>query len=250
MGELSEDQPQPGPDRIGLSEDLRRLDYEQTVQVVRMLTDVRFKLLALVPTVSAIGVVVAEGRTRADAIGIAVVGLVATIGILLYDLRNSQLYGAAMHRAKVLEQRMGLRRSNPESSDVLGGLFSERPYRLRLAGVAVWHDRGLAYVYAAAMTGWMYVLCAAALPAAGDSGSLGEALRRKVSDTASPWALATAMVAGLATGWLVHVFDHRGDRDKLRRVRWFVGSAEDPSKTPEEEVLKHANRPRLAAPPK
>ncbi|MGY1631849.1 hypothetical protein ACI784_09110 [Geodermatophilus sp. SYSU D01186] len=246
MGDLPdgpdrEADPDVGPARS--AEDLQRVDYEQTVQIVRMLTDVRFKLLALVPTVSAIGVVVAEGRSRADAIGLALVGLSATVGILVYDLRNSQLYGAAVHRAKVVEERIGLRRSNPAESDVPGGLFSERPYRLRLAGVAIWHDRGLALVYAAATTGWLYVLSAAVLPAAGE-GFASAALNEDTEQDASPWALGVAIAGGLLMCWLIHVFDYRGDRRK-RRVAWLIRSAERPE-VPHHEVLEHANRPRLA----
>jgi hypothetical protein len=166
------------------------------------------------------------------------------MGILVYDLRNSQLYGAAIHRAKVLEERMGLLRSNPERSELRGGLFSERPYRLRLAGVSIWHDRGLAFVYAAATTGWLYVLSAAAIPA-GRGGFATAALTESVSEAASLWALVVAIFGGLVIGWLVHVFDRRGDTDK-RRVRWLVRSGEVSRGLPDEVVLAHANRPRLA----
>jgi hypothetical protein len=57
MGDLPEDpkrEVDPDVESGRHAEDLQRLDYEQTVAIVRMFTDVRFKLLALVPTVSAI----------------------------------------------------------------------------------------------------------------------------------------------------------------------------------------------------
>jgi hypothetical protein len=235
------------PDPGKHAADTLRLDYEQTVGVIKMLTDVRFKLLALVPTVSAIGVVVADKRTRADAIGIALIGLIATTGILIYDLRNSQLYGAAIHRAKEIEKRLRLRRSNPGDSTVLGGLFAERSWRLRLAGVAIWHDRALAFVYAAAITGWTYVLAAAVYPIIEQCVSNGfddclseQSLATPVTSTPTPWALLIAAAAGLFTGVLVHAFDRRGDG-----TIW-VSSGVDPAKVEPELVLTHANNPQYA----
>jgi hypothetical protein len=47
---------------------------------------------------------------------IGLVGLVATLGILIYELRNSQTYVESMQRARMLEQRLELGS---------GGLLSE-----------------------------------------------------------------------------------------------------------------------------
>ncbi len=41
-----------------------RADYEQTYQQIRMLADIRFKLLALVPTLTAAAVVLATCSIR------------------------------------------------------------------------------------------------------------------------------------------------------------------------------------------
>ena len=204
--------------------DEMKLDYEQTVSVIRMLTDARFKLLALVPTVSALGVVIAKDRSLGDAIGIATIGAVATVGVLLYELRNSQLYGAAMHRAKTLEKRMSFERSNldrpisqsrKEPSDRerdwwKGGVFAERPRPLRLAVWNVKHDRALALVYAAAMTGWTYVLSSALLPIVLQGRSLST-MRLDASAEPTWLPAAVALVVGVFTWVLIKVFDRRGD---------------------------------------
>jgi hypothetical protein len=83
-------------------------------------------------------------------------GLVATAGVLLYEVRNTQVYDYALRRAKDLEARLGLvsRAGTP------GGPFTERPGRTaRVFGIATaGHDRGLALVYGAALAGWAYLV--------------------------------------------------------------------------------------------
>jgi hypothetical protein len=90
-----------------------QLDYMQTGDQIKMLTDIRFKLLAFVPPIVGAGVTLLSSKvasTAADHIligSIGVLGFMLTLGIVLYDLRNSQLYNAQVHRAKVLEQILG-----------------------------------------------------------------------------------------------------------------------------------------------
>jgi hypothetical protein len=141
-----------GPD------ELLRLDYGETTQVVRLLTDIRFKLLALVPSLAGTGVAVLSMQSSPAArFTVGLVGLAATLGIFVYELRNTQLYDAAVHRAKFLEQRLAFPSA---AGGVSGGVYSERPRRtVRLLGVMlVWHDRGLALVYGAAVAGWAYLV--------------------------------------------------------------------------------------------
>ncbi len=130
-----------------------RLDYDTTVRVILGLADVRFKLLALVPTIAAaaIAIVSKAGATPAELMALGAVGLVATLGILVYELRNTQLHDAAVARAATLEGALGLEG---------GGLFGSRPKEgFRLLGVfEISHDRGLGLVYAAALGGWTYLV--------------------------------------------------------------------------------------------
>jgi membrane protease YdiL (CAAX protease family) len=128
-----------------------RLDYEQTTQLLRTLTDIRFKLLAFVPTIAGASVgLVGHPRPAADLLGVGLLGLVATLGVVLYELRNSQIYAAALERASRLERDLGI-------ASVLG---AERPRAsLRLGGlVAVQQTVGLALVYGAALAGWSYLV--------------------------------------------------------------------------------------------
>jgi hypothetical protein len=134
-----------------------RLDYDQTTDLVRALTDVRFKLLALVPTISGVAVaVVGRSGSAGQLLAVGALGLVATTGVLLYEIRNTQVYEYALRRAKDLEARLGLvsRAGTP------GGPFTERPGRTaRVFGIAIaGHDRGLALVYGAALAGWAYLV--------------------------------------------------------------------------------------------
>jgi hypothetical protein len=76
---------------------------------MRTLVDIRLKLLAFVPTIAGASVgLVGHPRPAADLLGVGLLGLVATLGIFLYELRNSQIYDAALDRAAQLERELGL----------------------------------------------------------------------------------------------------------------------------------------------
>lgn len=114
-----------------------RLDYERTTRLLRSLIDIRFRLLAFVPTFAGASVGF-FGRTRpaAELLAVGVLGLVATLGVYLYELRNSRLYVAAAERAREIERQLEL----PD-------------------GLVVEHDSGLlALVYGAALAGWSYLV--------------------------------------------------------------------------------------------
>lgn len=146
--------------------DRLRLDYEQTTDLLRGLSDVRFKLLAFVPTISGATVgLLSRGPSAAELLAVGALGLVATLGILAYELRNTQVYDYALHRARELEARLGLVAVVGPPGP--GGLFRERPGgSLRLGGLlAAGYERGLALVYSAAIGGWTYLVAWGALHA-------------------------------------------------------------------------------------
>jgi len=147
------------------SDDLR-LDYDQTTEFLRSITDIRFKLLAIVPTISGVAVAfLSRGRPAGELLAVGLLGLAATLGVALYEVRNTQLYDYAVRRAKELEARLGAVSIYDASGP--GGLFTERPgHDVRVFGLALaGHERGLAIVYGAALAGWSYLVAWGALRA-------------------------------------------------------------------------------------
>lgn len=159
---------EPPAARAAEQADRLRLDYEQTTGLLGAINDVRFKLLALVPTLSGAAVAVL-GRPSSTAVllGVGLIGLIATIGVLLYELRNTQLYHYGLRRAQKLERELGLMSLDGDGGT--GGLFTDRPTSaLRLFGVLpVDRDAGLTLVYGAAIAGWTYLCAWGALHALG-----------------------------------------------------------------------------------
>jgi len=148
--------------------DRLRLDYDQTTDLIRTLTDVRFKLLAFVPTITGAAVALTgRGHSAAELLSVGSLGLVATIGVVIYELRNTQLHDYAVQRAKKLEDRLGI--SSITDPGRTAGLYGDEPSgELTVFGiVTAAHDRGLALVYGAAIAGWSYLVAWGALHAAG-----------------------------------------------------------------------------------
>ena len=132
-----------------------QIDYEQTTQLLRTLTDIRFKLLAFVPSIAGAAVAfMGAGHSASELLAVGALGLAATVGVLLYELRNSELYDTVVERAAGLEEKLGL------------GLF-------RLVGSR--HERGFGLVYGAALAGWTYLVVWGALRAldVGDARTIG-----------------------------------------------------------------------------
>ena len=137
------------------ADDRLRLDYEQTTQLYRTLIDIRFRLLAVVPTISGAAVAfLGRPRPAAELLAVGVIGFVATLGIFIYELRNTEIHDAVVLRAQALERLLAF----PSAVDdgKTGGLFSERPSNtVRFVGLAVVvYDRALGLVYGAALAGW------------------------------------------------------------------------------------------------
>jgi hypothetical protein len=135
-----------------------RIDYDQTTQLLRTLTDIRFRLLAFVPTIAAASVgFFGRARPAVELLAIGLLGLTATIGILAYELRNSQIYAVAAKRAVELERQLGFPSGLGEGP---GGLITEQPSEsLRALGfLPVTRELGLSLVYGAAVAGWSYLV--------------------------------------------------------------------------------------------
>jgi hypothetical protein len=133
-------------------------EYEQVNENFRILADIRFKLLALIPTLGGVASYVLAKIVTSEKVGnpeyavvllISLLGFVATLGILFYDQRNTELYNALIGRAADLEGMMHL---------TAKGQFSQRPYRSRhlLEFFSMGHDTGLAMIYGPVLGAWLF----------------------------------------------------------------------------------------------
>lgn len=137
--------------------------------------DVRFKLLAFVPTIAGAAVaLVGHGKpTGAELLGIGILGLVATFGVLLYDVRNTQVYNATVSHARALERLLGLG-AGDQSTGAADLLAQGSPARARPFGFAsLGQEHAVALVYGASLAGWSYLVAWGALRAAGAGSARG-----------------------------------------------------------------------------
>jgi len=140
-------------------DELLRLEYEYASRLLGTLTEYRFKLLALVPTLSgAVVALLSSGRSGVELLAIGCLGAVATSGVLAYELRNGELRRRASERVNRLESV----------------LFSEGPLvrgygrTPKLFGlIHASHRLGVGLVYGAALGGWTYLIVWGALAAVG-----------------------------------------------------------------------------------
>ncbi len=180
-----------------------KLDYDKTFEQYKLLADIRFKLLAFVPTLTSIGVALLNvSNIEAEAaFALGLVGFFATWGIILYELRNSTLYDVAIGRAARLEASLGFKRFYhtgvlTDEDQKYGGVLTERvkidlntksgdpknnkdnvrkgntqipsdeigrKLKQRFLGMDTIHDKGLSLVYGSALGAWMYVIVSSLL---------------------------------------------------------------------------------------
>ena len=182
------------------------LEYEQTTAYFHSLTQIRFKLLAIVPIVTGItaGLIARFGTGTTSSVpgsmiaAISLLGLLVTLGVIFYDQRNSQLYNGVLAHAHSLEEKL------PK-----GGPYSNRPDRDKFlfGWWQIWGDRGLAVIYSAAVGTWLYLFMFGALKEATSVNSVLLPVLKIIIPT----------LASLAFLVELHRLDE--DPDRLRRVR-------------------------------
>lgn len=125
-----------------------RVLYAEVCSSWRALVDVRFKLLGLVPAVSAIALgtllprrPAGEELEAAPGLAIAAFGFLVTFALFLYDQRNSQLHDELISRGRRIEYELG----------VAIGQFRGRPGSWRI----VKHDTATLIVYGATLAAWI-----------------------------------------------------------------------------------------------
>jgi hypothetical protein len=162
-----------------------RLEYESASRRFEQLTDIRFKLLALVPTLTgAVVALTSAGRTGVELLAIGGLGLAATSGVLAYELRSGELCRRANERVNRLESVLF-------SGGPLVGGEGRTP---RLFGlIPATHQLGVGLVYGAALGGWVYLVVWGALRAAG------------VGSSSRGVGLAVGVLAALGVVWEIVV---------------------------------------------
>ena len=156
-------------------------EYAEVSNLFRTLTDIRFRLLGILPIASGVTAALGTRTQSSDEIGVpfalALFGLASAVGVVTYNARNDQLYNELIGRGASIERSLGL----PD------GAFSNRPnawlrhkfdpwwLRGKLAswprlrdklGPWTWrieHGQGIATIYAATIAFWLYLSIDAAL---------------------------------------------------------------------------------------
>jgi hypothetical protein len=142
-------------------DELLRLEYDYASRLLGNLTEIRFKLLALVPTLSgAVVALVSSQRSGVELLAIGALGLAATSGVLAYELRNGELRRRATDRVNRLETELF------PGGPLVGAAGSGRTPKL-FGLIPASHRLGVGLVYGAALGGWVYLVVWGALAAAG-----------------------------------------------------------------------------------
>ena len=126
--------------------------YDQVCSVWKELVGVRFKLLGLVPTVSLALLATilstkdpaAAGLSRTSKLLIAAFGLLITVGLFIYDQRNSELHDDLISRGRRIEDELG----------VDTGIFRGR---LGASGIFK-HDIATNVIYGVCILGWIVAI--------------------------------------------------------------------------------------------
>ena len=188
-------------------------EYGEVCNNFRLLTDIRFKLLAFLPIATAAAAVLKGDSLGMGSLVISIFGLAVTIGLVTYNARNDQLYNELVGRAASIERSLGL----PD------GAFANRPHAwltIRLPGVnwTVDHGTGVGFIYAASVTLWLFGSLAPILEIA-RSTYLELGFRHFVVFDTSVWVQILALVlAVLVTSLMVRVVrTQRKRRTKIMR---------------------------------
>jgi hypothetical protein len=119
--------------------------YNQVNTNFRKLTDIRFKLLALLPLATGVASLT---KVAVDNPVLSVFAAAVTIGLWVYDQRNNQHYDELVGQAAFLER----------SLEFYGGPFDARPrpwWQIAPFGLMVEHRWPIDLIYGASLTVWL-----------------------------------------------------------------------------------------------
>jgi|SRR5215203_581919 len=187
--------------------ELRRQDvllkeYSEISNNFRTLTDIRFKLLALLPIAAAAAAALKPEEPSTMELALSLFGLVVTIGLVTYNARNDQLYDDLVGRAAAIER----------SLNIPDGAYANRPpawLRLKLAG-GEWkidHRIAVSTIYGASIALWLFGVV---------SNLLGS-----IAKDSKPWVLWTALAVAIIVTYLTSrlIKAQKEDREEERKRR-------------------------------
>jgi hypothetical protein len=181
-----------------------QIDYQWTNDQIKLLTDIRFRLIAIASPLVGTAVTLLSAQTLGTTsaaptqpataavltAAVALFGFMVTLGVVLYDLRNSQLYNALVHRAKILEGVLGCvgsgaetmtrppsaKKKPPDARPRIkdphpvrdfadqGGLQTQRAGRYgTFLRFEISHGSGLSMIYSALLSSWVFPFLKATL---------------------------------------------------------------------------------------
>jgi hypothetical protein len=124
-------------------------EYGEVSSAFRMLTDIRFRLLALLPIgAAAAAVILNRSGAGMPTLALDMFGLVVTFGLATYNTRNDQLYDTLIARAAAIERLVGL----PD------GAFANRPRPWLSLFDGAWgvdHRTAISTIYTASSALWL-----------------------------------------------------------------------------------------------
>jgi hypothetical protein len=82
-------------------------EYSEACNNFRLLTDIRFKLLAFLP-IAAAAAILSNDRATVPGLALSPFGLVVTLGLVTYNKRNDQLDNELVGRASTIERNLVL----------------------------------------------------------------------------------------------------------------------------------------------
>lgn len=133
------------------ADDIRILLYGEVLQAWRLLTDVRFRLMNLLPAISIVAFVPLLALTASSnnpaligGILLAMLGLCLSHGLHIYDHRNDAIYNHTLSRARRIEAEL----------DIDTGLMLGRP---KHPHARVSHGRATAWVFRSVKAAWLVV---------------------------------------------------------------------------------------------
>ena len=128
------------------TQEIALAEYKEVVAQFRILTDIRFKLLAFLPLGTVAAAVIVPANKVSPAI--PAFAFVVTLCIATYNKRNDQFYDELVARAAELERELQIEH----------GSFANRPKPwLKYGFLKIEHRWPIGLIYAAASSLWVYL---------------------------------------------------------------------------------------------